>query len=431
MLRIEISSGGLGTSVMDFQSDLTSFLFDAESMISSFKAVQNSTYSLNGGVGDLQSSLSQIESRIQTEEAKKLEAEHIQAKANDFIQLAERVDHQVESCVNQNKEELYYVNPCLKPSPSVTEEATWYERARLWLCGKGEVFVEGVKTTWEWTKDTAFKAWNGIVAYYSEHKKIIDTILIVAGAVAAIAAVVFTGGLALVPLLGALGVSTATAIAISTAVAVVAVVSTVGSSVLNIVDIWAEIDNPVFNTFQKVLNVVSTVSNITYSIGNIYNSLKGVSGKEYIARQNAIKNGKMGYSNLEADHPNMTHQSGADFDQSRKQAIYKENIRRNNGQLRSDTTGKVLDAPTKSTKGIAPSQYEAQIDHIYPRDLGGANSFGNAQVIERSANIAKSSNPFFTEYSLYSKPDISSISKAGGWGTQGTFSASIPGLVKD
>ena len=107
------------------------------------------------------------------------------------------------------------------------------------------------------------------------------------GAVAAIAAVIVTGGVALVPLLGALGVSTATAIAIGTAVAVV---STAAGSILNLIDVWCEIDNPIFNTFQKTLNIISTVTNLTYSIGNIYNSIKGITAQEYIAAHQTYDN---------------------------------------------------------------------------------------------------------------------------------------------
>ena len=81
-----------------------------------------------------------------------------------------------------------------------------------------------------------------------------------------------------------MGVSTATAIAISTTVAVVAVVSTVAASTLNVVDIWCEVDNPMFNTFQKAFNIISTVSNLTYSVGNLYNSIKGIKPQDYIAQ---------------------------------------------------------------------------------------------------------------------------------------------------
>lgn len=84
---------------------------------------------------------------------------------------------------------------------------------------------------------------------------------------------------------------------------------------------------------------------------------------------------------------------------------------RNNGQLRSDKTGKLLEQPQKSMKGVTPPKNEAQIDHIVAKANGGANSFSNAQVIERSANIAKSNQLLFTDkdYIFYSIPDKSNI----------------------
>lgn len=291
-MHIEINAGGLGggIAIAEYQSNMSSFISDAESMISSFKAVSSSTYALNGGVGTLQSAVNDISSRVQVEVQKKNDAVAIQKKSNDFLDLAIRVDNQVSTIVNKNKEEFYRVNPWLRPATSVDDEVPWYEQAWNWLCGAGEAITDGAKQVWNWVSDTAVKAWNGIVEFYQEHKKIIDTILIVVGAVAAIAAVIVTGGVALVPLLGALGVSMATAIAISTAVAVVAVVSTAAGSVLNLIDVWCEIDNPIFNTFQKALNIISTVTNLAYSIGSIYNSIKGVTAQEYIAAHQTYDN---------------------------------------------------------------------------------------------------------------------------------------------
>lgn len=288
-MHIEINAGGLGAgiAVAEYQLNMSGFISDAESVISSFKAVSSKVYDLNGGVASLQGAVDDLSSRIQLEEEKKEAAITVQKKSNDFLDLAIRVDKQVASLVNKNKDEFYKTNPWLKPAVTV-DDTPWYEDAWNWLCGKGEQIAEGIKSAWEWTKDTAKKAWDGLVEFYNEHKKIIDTVLIVVGAIGAIIAVVATGGVALVPLLGALGVSTTAAIAISTAVAVVAVVSTVASSALNIVDTWAEIDDPTFNAWQKGLNIVSAVSNLTYSVGTIYNSLKGINPQDYIA-QNASK----------------------------------------------------------------------------------------------------------------------------------------------
>ena len=283
-MHIEINAGGLGAgiAVAEYQLNMAGFISDAESVISSFKAVTNKVLDLPGGAGSLQGAVDEISARIQQEEAKKRAVIAVKEKANDFLDLAIRVDKQVASLVNKNKDEFYRTNPWLKPTVAA-DDTPWYEDAWKWLCGVGEEIVEGAKKAWNWIKDTAKKAWDGLVEFYKEHKKIIDTILIVVGAIGAIVAVVATGGVALVPLLGALGISTTAAIAISTAVAVVAVVSTVASSALNIIDTWVEIDNPTFNAWQKGLNIVSAVSNLAYSIGSIYNSIKHVDPTDYIA----------------------------------------------------------------------------------------------------------------------------------------------------
>ena len=190
------------------------------------------------------------------------------------------------------------------------------------------------------------------------------------GAVLAIVAVVASGGLALVPLLTTtlttLGVSAGTALTFATVtsytVAAIAILSTLGSSTLNIIDTWGNVKNSTFKAWQKGLNILSAVSNGFYSIGNMYNSIKGISGKEFIARQKAIENGKIGYSNLDANHPNMKHKPGAKYDKTRKSEILNENRTRNNGQLRSDKTVKILEQPKKSMKGVKPPKNEAQID---------------------------------------------------------------------
>lgn len=127
--------------------------------------------------------------------------------------------------------------------------------------------------------------WDNTAEWCKEHwQEIVTTAAIIVGAALAIATVVMTGGAALVPLLSTLltaaGVSAGTAMTasaiISFTVAVVAVGSTIGSSVLNIVDTWGNIDNPTFNAWQSALNWTSMISNGLYSIGSIYNGIKGV-----------------------------------------------------------------------------------------------------------------------------------------------------------
>lgn len=315
-MRIEINSGGVGAvAVSEMQSALSTYIGNAANVIDCFKTVKGSTSGLNGGVGNLESALSYVDSRVQSEETKLQEAKNIQNRVDYFIDLAMRVDNSVSEKVNKNKNELYRINPWLKPITSVEEEIPWYEQAWNWLCDTGETVVEGAKQAWNCVSDTAKKAWNGIVEFYQEHKKIIDTALIVVSAIAAIVAVVASGGWALVPLLidvaAVFGITASTsasiAIAISTGVAVATVVTTVVSSTINIIDIWTEIDNPVFNAYQKVLNISSTLLNITYSIGTIYNMFEGYRITKFgdvkvIQNDNAfdpMKVDQMGRTNIE------------------------------------------------------------------------------------------------------------------------------------
>ncbi len=184
-MRIEINAGGLGgvAAINGFQSDMSAFISNADNMIASFKMIKSDTYNLSGGIRDLQDALDNIQTRITNEEAKKTEAESIQKKSNDFLNLASRVDGQVSSLVDKNKDEFYRVNPWLKPVTS-TDEKAWYEKAWDWICGAGEAIATGLGKAWDWIKDTASKAWEGLVEFYEKHKKAIATALLVIAAIA-------------------------------------------------------------------------------------------------------------------------------------------------------------------------------------------------------------------------------------------------------
>lgn len=309
-MRIEISAGGLsaGVAVGEYQAHMAGFVSHVDDIISGFKAVTGKTEDLPGGVGNLQGAVEEIEQRIRQEEEKKEAAVTVRKKTNDFLELAMRVDKQVAHAVNKNRNEFYKTNPWLKPALYV-DGIPWYEHTWDWLCDKGEKVAEGIKKgwdwlkdtagdAWDWTKDTAKKAWNWAKDFYQEHKKIIDTALLVIGAVAAVVAVVVSGGGALIPILTALGCSAGVAAAISGAVAVVAVVSTVAATTLNVIDIWAEIENSTFQAWKKGLNIVSGVSNLLYSVGSIYNSFKHISPAQTKAMmQNALSKNRGAWVN--------------------------------------------------------------------------------------------------------------------------------------
>lgn len=72
-----------------------------------------------------------------------------------------------------------------------------------------------------------------------------------------------------------------------------------------------------------------------------------------------------------------------------KDQIYTKNRNAHDGYLVSDMDGTILETPKKSTKGVTPSQYEAQIDHKKPKSKGGENKGDNAQVLSRKQNRDK------------------------------------------
>jgi len=81
--------------------------------------------------------------------------------------------------------------------------------------------------------------------------------------------------------------------------------------------------------------------------------------------------------------------SGKDFTQKQKSEIIKENMKKNNGDVKSDLSGEKLVKPKKSQKGVTPDPNEWQIDHIVSKDKGGSNSYSNAQVLSRNENRIK------------------------------------------
>lgn len=80
---------------------------------------------------------------------------------------------------------------------------------------------------------------------------------------------------------------------------------------------------------------------------------------------------------------------GKSFSPSQREAIIRENMRRNGGAVRSDLSGRILLRPQKSQRGVVPSPDEWQIDHMESRDGGGSNAFANAQVLARIENRIK------------------------------------------
>lgn len=226
---------------------------DYESELFSLKA---KTLNVNKSVCNLDDIISSIQSSTLIQEEKITSLEAFSRSSENFIAEVVRIDENVAYVINQNKDDFYAQYSYLKPE---------YEM-EFW-----EEVCDGFQKAGEWCKEH----WEEIVV----------TVVIVVGAAISVAAVILTGGAALVPLLSGLftsvGVSAGTAMTVATimsfTVGTIAVVSTVASSTLNIIDTWGDIDNPTFNAWQTALNWTSMISNGFYSVGSIYSGIKGIS----------------------------------------------------------------------------------------------------------------------------------------------------------
>lgn len=221
-------------------------------------AMRKKLLTINQSICNMNDIVSSIQSSTQTQEEKSASLDMFNRSNEAFFSDVADIDSNVADIVRQRKQDFYKQYTYLKP-------------------GEGNDIWQNIKNRFKKAGEWCKEHW----------KEIVTTVFIVIGAVFAIAAVIFTGGMALVPLLTAifstLGVSAGLATTIATvaslSIAVIAIFSTIGSSVLNIIDTWCNINNPAFHICQKALNVISMLSNGLYSIGSIYNGYKGISNE--------------------------------------------------------------------------------------------------------------------------------------------------------
>lgn len=273
-MHIEIYDGPLGITgtITGLYEHLNGMIRSSEDVISSFITVQNKALSLNGGIGILGEAVEYVGERIKAEEDKLSHAKEVLNQTIAFTGNTIATDKEVAAIVSRNKEAFYRMHPWLRP-PRSEDEKSFLERAYEYVKEGFRKTGAAIDEAFQAIGDTLRKGWDMLVEFYEAHKKTIQTVLIIIGAVSAITALIAGGGLlVLAPLLISLGISAPVAAAISGTVAVIAAVSTIASSSLNIADIWLEIDAPLFNTIQKTLNITAAISNALVSIGALYNS---------------------------------------------------------------------------------------------------------------------------------------------------------------
>ncbi|MBT9484331.1 RHS repeat-associated core domain-containing protein, partial [Sediminibacterium sp.] len=80
---------------------------------------------------------------------------------------------------------------------------------------------------------------------------------------------------------------------------------------------------------------------------------------------------------------------GLETTKAQRARILEANKQANGGVLKSDKSGKVLDAPTQSKKGVKANMNQAEVDHIKAKSKGGSNDNSNLQVLSKEENLKK------------------------------------------
>jgi len=83
---------------------------------------------------------------------------------------------------------------------------------------------------------------------------------------------------------------------------------------------------------------------------------------------------------------------GKKFTPAQKKKILEENMKRNDGVIKSDISGTILDKPAQSKSGVKANMNQAEVDHKRAKSKSGSNSYSNAQVISKEENLKKSNN---------------------------------------
>jgi RHS repeat-associated protein len=139
---------------------------------------------------------------------------------------------------------------------------------------------------------------------------------------------------------------------------------------------------------EFVRNPLSAVTGVGGPAGIVVEGLEATSAaKTTVNVTEEVK--AVDYSNLK--EPNKVG-PGLETTKAQRARILEANKAANGGVLKSDKSGKILDAPTQSKKGVPANMNQAEVDHIDPRSKGGSNSNANLQVLSKKENIEKSNH---------------------------------------
>ena len=166
-MRINILAGGFGGSVSAMQTDLNRLHTNIENTIDDLKELNRKIRNVNGGVYNLETAVSDINRRIQTEEAKKVNLVATSQRISTFLSDAIQTDKAVASQVRQNQKAFLNDFPWLRPQDTNTEPSIWEQMAAAWndFWGKASDWVSDlVSNVVDYIREHAVEVSSGLVA---------------------------------------------------------------------------------------------------------------------------------------------------------------------------------------------------------------------------------------------------------------------------
>ena len=176
---------------------LTVMKADTEKVIDSFKAVKSKIYNMDGGAGNLQTAVEQLDERINKVDSQRVEKVDLAMQnLGAFLHTVRMADQRAAQTISASNALFYEANPWAIPPPPPKKKSVW-QRIKDAFKKAGKAIAGAFKKAVDWVVDCAKKAWtatkNFIVKHWKTILKIVVGIVVIAG-LAALS--VFTGGAA-------------------------------------------------------------------------------------------------------------------------------------------------------------------------------------------------------------------------------------------
>ncbi|MEF2884497.1 MAG: hypothetical protein U0P28_04885, partial [Ruminococcus sp.] len=200
---------------------LTMMKADTEKVIDSFKAVKSKIYNMDGGAGNLQTAVEQLDERINKVDSQRVEKVDLAMQnLGAFLHTVRMADQRAAQTISASNALFYEANPWAIPPPPPKKKSVW-QRIKDAFKKAGKAIAGAFKKAVDWVVDCAKKAWTATKNFIVKHWKAIVKIVVGIVVIAGLAALsVFTGGAA-APLFLVAAKGAAIAAATGTAVTVV------------------------------------------------------------------------------------------------------------------------------------------------------------------------------------------------------------------